>query len=138
MELKTKNLNKSQKIERINKYCNDIKLSYDNKVVMMQRQLRQKTDDINKKEILKETIIKILENKNNNSLINDNKLKNWIKINKVKKLKINIPKINIESNNISRNNISIKSTREKKSKIGKNSSNQICKTQRIKNLKKKI
>ena len=93
---------------------------------------------IYKKEILKETIIKILENKNNNSLINDNKLKNWIKINKVKKLKINIPKINIESNNISRNNNSIKSSREKKGKIGKNSSNQICKTQRIKNLKKKI
>ena len=93
---------------------------------------------IYKKEKLKETIIKILENKNNTSLINDNKLKNWIKINKVKKLKINIPKINIESNNISRNTISIKSTREKKNKIGKNSSNQICKTQRIKNLKKKI
>ena len=93
---------------------------------------------IHKKEKLKEIVIKVLENKNNDSLINDNKLRNWIKINKIKKEKINVPKINIGSINVSGNNISIKTSKEKKSKIGKNTSNKICKTQRMKNIKNKL
>ena len=93
---------------------------------------------IHKKEKLKEIVIKVLENKNNDSLINDNKLRNWIKINKIKKEKINVPKINIGSINVFGNNISIKTSKEKKSKIGKNTSNKICKTQRMKNIKNKL
>ena len=46
-ELKRQNLNKSQKIESINKIYKDMRLSYDNKLDIMQKQLNQKSDDIN-------------------------------------------------------------------------------------------
>ena len=44
--LKAKNLNKSQKIEKINKHFQNMRISYDNKLNMIQNQLRQKTEDI--------------------------------------------------------------------------------------------
>ena len=96
-----------------------------------------------KKEKLKDIVLKILDNKNNSYLITEDKLKNWIKINKRKKSKIEIPKINIGAINISGNNLSIKSTtnREKKNKLGKTFINPTCKTQRntknIQNTQKK-
>ena len=46
-ELKLKNLNTSQKIETINQRYKDMRLSYDSKFDMMQKELRQKADDIN-------------------------------------------------------------------------------------------
>ena len=46
-ELKVKHLNTSQKIERINRHYNDMRLSYDNKFDMMKKELRQKKEDIN-------------------------------------------------------------------------------------------
>lgn len=108
LELKTKNLNKSQKIERINKYCNDIKLSYDNKVDMMQRQLRQKTDDINKLvDKMKDKDSKILDMKINNDIsykeiqrqlneLNLLKLTNKTQEEKIYKLQNEINKLYIE------------------------------------------
>ena len=44
--LKTQNLNKSQKIETINNQYQNMRLSFDNKINIMQKQLRQKTEDI--------------------------------------------------------------------------------------------
>ena len=96
-----------------------------------------------KKEKMKDIVLKILEHKNNCFLITDDKLKNWIRINKRKKSKIEIPKINIGAINVSGNNLTIKSTtnREKRNRLGKTIINATCKTQRntknIQNTQKK-
>ena len=68
-ELKIKNLNKSQKIDKINRNYNDMRLSYDNKFDMMKKELRKKTEDINElvdKMKLKDN--KILNMKLNNDI----------------------------------------------------------------------
>ena len=46
-ELQKKNLNKSQKIESINKKYKDMRSSYDNKLDIINKQLIQKSEDIN-------------------------------------------------------------------------------------------
>ena len=45
--LKNKNLSSSQKIESINRYFKDFKTNYDNKLNLMLRELRKKSEDMN-------------------------------------------------------------------------------------------
>ena len=68
-ELTIKNMNKTQKIEKINRYFKDMQLSYDNKFDIMKKELRQKSEDINQlvdKMKLKDD--KILDMKINNDI----------------------------------------------------------------------
>ena len=84
-ELKMKDLNNSQKIDRINRNFIDMRLSYDNKFNMLQKELRQKSEDINElndKMKLKDN--KILDMKINNDISNKEIQKQFNELNILK------------------------------------------------------
>ena len=84
-ELKMKDLNNSQKIDRINRNIKDIRLSYDNKFNMMQKELKKKSEDINElydKMKLKDN--KILDMKISNDISNKEIQKQFNELNIIK------------------------------------------------------
>ena len=84
-ELKMKDLNNSQKIDRINRNIKDIRLSYDNKFNMMQKELKKKSEDINElydKMKLKDN--KILDMKISNDISNKEIQKQFNELNILK------------------------------------------------------
>ena len=84
-ELKMKDLNNSQKIDRINRNFIDMRLSYDNKFNILQKELRQKSEDINElndKMKLKDN--KILDMKISNDISNKEIQKQFNELNILK------------------------------------------------------